>query len=132
MLGRVRRRWFSRKALLLHLALVIVVSGCLIAGWWQVSRARSGNLLSYGYAVEWPVFAGFAVAFWWQLMRDRTTDGHPRTRPPRPAPPPPGASDQPVRRREEESPALRAYNDNLVALSARARPKTWRNPKGLS
>lgn len=61
-------RWLSRRALLLHLALVIWFPGCLIAFWWQVHRAFSGNGLSYLYSVEWPVFAVTGVWAWWQLV----------------------------------------------------------------
>jgi len=127
---QVHRHWYSRKALLLHAALVAVTSLCLAAGWWQVGRARSGNLLSYGYAVEWPVFAVVAGIFWWQLIHDAPKEpGSPTSEPPA-DPLAPGAS-RPPRRRREESPQLQAYNDDLTALAARGKPKTWRNPKGL-
>jgi len=123
----VQRPWCSRKALVLHLALAATVGLCLVAAWWQVNRARSGNLLSYGYAVEWPIFAGVAVVFWWQLIHDQPDDSGPETSDLRT----PGAHRWRQRRREEESPQLQAYNDDLSALAATGRPKTWRNPKGL-
>jgi hypothetical protein len=53
----VRNRWLSGRAFVLHLLLITVVPACLLAGWWQVHRALSGNLLSYFYSVEWPIFA---------------------------------------------------------------------------
>jgi len=64
--------WLVRHAV----ALALVVA-FLWLGWWQVGRAASGNLLSYAYAVEWPVFAGFVVFVWVKEVR-RTraaTDG---------------------------------------------------------
>jgi hypothetical protein len=64
----VRQRWLSRRALLLHLALAIWFPGCLVAFWWQVHRAFSGNGLSYLYSVEWPVFALTGIWAWWQLV----------------------------------------------------------------
>src|SRR2546423_5059245 len=64
----MRQRWFSPRALLLHIAVVVVATGCVIAGWWQLGRARSGNVLSYAYAVEWPAFAVVALVGWWQLI----------------------------------------------------------------
>lgn len=64
----MRQRWFSRRALLLHLALIVWFPGCLIAGWWQVNRAFDGNGLSYLYSVEWPVFAVVGVWAWWALV----------------------------------------------------------------
>ena len=57
------------KWLLVHAGVVVLVVGFLALGWWQVTRAASGNLLSFGYAVEWPVFAGFVVVVWVVEMR---------------------------------------------------------------
>ncbi len=131
----MRKRWLSRRAFVLHFLLVTVVPGCLVAGWWQVNRALSGNLLSYFYSIEWPIFAVLGVIAWWQLVHDQ-----------------PLASDfeapREVRRswlhRDDEvpsqplvwdealeSPELKAYNDYLRALSAGRAKKTWRNPSGL-
>ena len=59
--------------MLLHFLLVTVAPGCLVAGWWQVHRALSGNLLSYFYSVEWPIFSVLAVVAWWQLVHDQPT-----------------------------------------------------------
>jgi len=117
--------------MLLHLAFVTVASLCLLAGWWQVDRARSGNLASYGYAVEWPVFAVVAGYFWWQLIHDHPGETAGTTPPAHPTPGGSGAPDGVRRLRDEESPQLRAYNDSLSALAAEGRSKTWRNPKGL-
>ncbi|MGH8980217.1 MAG: hypothetical protein ACRDWE_04240, partial [Acidimicrobiales bacterium] len=64
----MRRRWLSPRALLLHLALLVWVAGCLLAGWWQVHRALSGNTLSYVYSIEWPAFALAGIYAWWLLV----------------------------------------------------------------
>lgn len=56
--------WIAR-----HVAMVVLVVGFLGLGWWQVSRATAGNSISWGYAVEWPVFAGFVVYVWWREVR---------------------------------------------------------------
>jgi hypothetical protein len=64
----VRRLWTPRWALV-HVGLVIAVAGCLALGWWQLQRAASGNLLSFGYAIQWPAFAGFAVWVWLKEVR---------------------------------------------------------------
>ena len=75
------KRWLSRRAFVLHFLLVTVVPACLLAGWWQVHRALSGNLLSYFYSVEWPIFAILGGVAWWQLIHDVPTRGeyeHPR------------------------------------------------------
>ncbi|MEU5548962.1 MULTISPECIES: hypothetical protein [unclassified Micromonospora] len=56
--------WIAR-----HVALVVLVTTFLSLGWWQVSRAAAGNAISWGYAVEWPIFAGFVVFVWWREVR---------------------------------------------------------------
>ena len=56
--------WITR-----HVAMVVLVVGFLALGWWQISRAASGNTLSWAYAVEWPIFAGFVVFVWWREVR---------------------------------------------------------------
>jgi integral membrane protein len=66
----IRKRWFSPRALLLHLEIAIVAPGCLAAGWWQATRALDGNGLSWVYSVEWPVFALLAMGGWWHLIHE--------------------------------------------------------------
>jgi hypothetical protein len=90
----------------------------------DLRQAAHGNALSYGYAVEWPVFAGF-VAFVWQreFRRERGTRPDPvqpplrSTRPARP----PGPDDA-------DDPRLAAYNRYLAWLAANpdARPADYR------
>jgi DNA-binding transcriptional regulator of glucitol operon len=131
----VRNRWLSRRSFVLHFLLVTIVPGCLLAGWWQVHRALSGNLLSYFYSVEWPIFAILGVVAWWQLIHDVGLET---------------AFDDPRRERRSflhrddevpsqplvwdqalESPELRTYNQYLRALADRGARKTWGNPRGL-
>lgn len=122
----------------MHVGVLVIVAGFLWLGWWQLSRARSGNLLSYGYAIEWPVFAGFVVWLWIVEMRkvlradprpqlddrgekrvveDQTTRIRPRSRDE-------GAAARRPRRRQEaayddsDDPELRAYNHYLAWLNA--------------
>ncbi len=66
----MRSRWLSRRACLLHLGFVVVVLGCLAAGWWQATRALGGHDLSWFYTFEWPGFAIFAGAGWWHLIHE--------------------------------------------------------------
>src|ERR1039458_10062839 len=66
----LRGRWFSRRAVLLHVEMIIVAPGCIAAGWWQATRALAGNELSWAYSVEWPVFALLAIAGWWHLIHE--------------------------------------------------------------
>ena len=123
----VRQRWFSRRALCIHVGALLFIPLCLLAWWWQVTRALGGNDLSYLYAVEWPVFALIGIYVWWALIhtdfetvgakaqRTAIEKGEVEVEP------------EPTRRREEEDEALAAYNDRLAELS-RQGPKTWRRP----
>ncbi len=69
--------WLSPRAIRLHVCAVVVVSICLVLGWWQLDRALSGNTLSWVYTVEWPFFAGYAIYMWWRLLHE--TPGEPGT-----------------------------------------------------
>jgi hypothetical protein len=75
----VLRKWITPRAFLLHLLLVCIVSGCLIAARWQFHSALGGNTLSWAYTVEWPVFAAIAVVGWWQLIHELPKDRAERT-----------------------------------------------------
>jgi hypothetical protein len=133
----VRERWLSRRAIFLHLGFLLFVPICLLATWWQITRAEDGNGLSYLYTFEWPVFAGVGIYFWWQFlhtdydavglkgMRTRA-DAAPLTDASVDAPPAPEASL--ARPAESDDPELDAYNARLAALSAQG-PKTWRTPE---
>jgi len=66
----VRKRWFSRRAFLLHFEFFSLASACLVAGWWQVTRALGGNGLSWVYSAEWPGFAILAILAWWHLIHE--------------------------------------------------------------
>jgi DNA-binding transcriptional regulator of glucitol operon len=124
----VHERWLSRRALALHLAVVVWVPGCLAAGWWQVTRALDGNGLSYLYSVEWPVFALVGIWMWWSLIHtDPETVGVRAQRRMQLARAKAGIAPAAAERhREDEDPELAAYNDRLAELAAQDRPKTWR------
>jgi hypothetical protein len=127
-------RWLAR-----HVLTVILVVVFLALGWWQVGRAAAGNVLSYAYAVEWPVFAAFVVALWVREVRaelhppaaDPPAADPPAADPPQPGPPAPGyvpfTATVPPRARPADAPdpELAAYNDYLAWLAANPhrRPK---------
>lgn len=120
---------------MLHILLVTVGPGCLLAGWWQVHRALGGNLLSYFYSIEWPIFAILALVAWWQLVHDQPgPEGYSPALRERQSflhrddevPSRPLAWDKSL-----ETPELAAYNDYLRGLAAGRARKTWRNPRGL-
>jgi hypothetical protein len=112
----------------LHLAVVLWFPGCLLAGWWQVTRALDGNGLSYLYSAEWPCFALVGIWVWWvQIHTDPETVGARAQRRMQDARARAGiAPVVPERRRDEEDEELAAYNDRLAKLAADGRAKTWR------
>jgi DNA-binding transcriptional regulator of glucitol operon len=67
-MATVPERWLSRRAVSLHLAVLVLVAGCAVAAWWQVTRAQDGNQLSYFYSVMWPGFGILSLYFWWMLI----------------------------------------------------------------
>jgi len=110
------RRLWTPKWLLVHVCALILIAGMLWLGLWQMHRAASGNLLSYGYAVEWPAFAAFVVFVWIKEARAavRRTEQAPEPKPPPPARPArtgPAYDDS----ADEE---LAAYNRYLAWLNA--------------
>jgi len=111
------RRYLTPRWLLRHAIAVVLVAGCLALGWWQLDRARGGNALSYGYAVEWPVFALFVVFVWTREVRAELRSG-----PPAPAPstvPEDLRIEVPARPPappEVEDPQTRAYKEYLAWL----------------
>lgn len=78
--------------MLFHLLVAIIVPGCLIAWWWQVHVALSGNVLAWAYAIEWPIFAVIAVVGWWHLIHEDPDDVAARRRTPPPRVPAPSPS----------------------------------------
>ena len=137
-MATVRERWLSRRAVSLHLAVLVLVAGCAVAAWWQITRAEDGNQLSYFYSVMWPGFGILSLYFWWMLIhtdyekvglkgmrRDQaSTDSadpdaavltSPTVEALRPEAPASSAED----------PELAAYNARLAELAAQG-PKTWR------
>lgn len=125
----MRALWTPRW-LLVHAAAVALVVGFLLLCWWQVTRAAGGNLLSFGYAIEWPAFAAFVVYVWVKEARQAVRRYNTGTRPadvpePEPEPPVPAVS-QRVRRSRARNEA--AYDDSGDAdLAAYNRYLAWLN-----
>ena len=63
-------RWLSRRAIVLHLTLAVVVPTFLVLCDWQVHRALAGNDLSWAYVFEWPFFAAYALYMWWRFIHE--------------------------------------------------------------
>jgi hypothetical protein len=122
------RRFLTPAWLLKHAAMVVLVGAFLALGWWQLDRAREGNLLSFGYAVEWPVFAAFVVFVWTREVRAELR-GRP-TPPPRPPTVPEDLRiEVPVRAAAtvDDDPETSAYNEYLAWLNEHpdARPADY-------
>lgn len=141
----VRRTWLSRRALLLHLTIIVVLPTFLGLFWWQVQRVRQGNTLSWAYVFEWPFFAGYAVYLWWKLVHDQPDPSEaatPVVAQPEPsvpataeaATPGPAAALGPAAATEpgtasaaasEDDRELAEYNRYLAALNANGQRKHW-------
>jgi DNA-binding transcriptional regulator of glucitol operon len=103
------------------IVLVIVAAlACLALGWWQWQRYESvsGTGQNLGYALQWPLFAGFVVYAYRKFVRyeeeppqlhkpGTITEIPEGLLPERPEPP----------RQEPPGPALAEYNAYLAALA---------------
>ena len=76
-----------------HVLAIALIGGFLALGWWQVSRASAGNTLSWAYAFEWPVFAGFVGFIWYREIKDALRTAPAAADPPDPADPAPAATE---------------------------------------
>lgn len=105
------------------IALVIVgAAGCLALAWWQWTRfeSASGSFQNLGYAMQWPLFAGFVVYAYYKFVRYEEAPPQPTNRditeiPEDLLPQKPAAStrfDDDV-----DDPALREYNAYLAELA---------------
>jgi hypothetical protein len=132
----MRKLWTPRW-LLVHAAAVILVVGFLLLGWWQVTRAASGNLISFGYAIEWPAFAAFVIYVWVKEMRQAVrgvtpasggqTIGGTHAEPPTDGAAD-GGTDAPVSRRRTRPRNEAAYDDSGdTELAAYNRYLAWLN-----
>lgn len=139
----LRNRWLSARAVGLHLAVLIAVPTCIVATWWQVDRAVSGNTLSWAYTFEWPAFAGLAVWAWWVLLHlpDRDADCAPGAAAMdascRPLKPKQAARQRLLEQRRSplrwapalEGPRLRQYNAYLAQLQSVSPSEAKRIPR---
>ncbi|WP_102142151.1 hypothetical protein [Mycobacterium hubeiense] len=102
-------------------ALVIVAAaGCLALAWWQWTRfeSTSGSFQNLGYALQWPLFAGFCVYAYYKFVRyeeappephkpDTVTEIPQDLLPERPKP----------STHSDDDPTLREYNAYLAELA---------------
>jgi DNA-binding transcriptional regulator of glucitol operon len=122
----VKSKYFSRRAIGLHFAMIIWIALCGVAAWWQVGRAVQGNGLSYMYAIEWPAFAVLGVLGWYALLNmEKVTEHQEQDR---------REYEEKMRAQalaarqasvESEDPTLAAYNDHLADIAVKPRKKLW-------
>jgi hypothetical protein len=119
-----KKVWFSRRAVKLHVVILIVVPAFLALCLWQVSRALGGNSLSWAYVFEWPLFAAYAIYMWWRFVHEPAAEGSPGgggaadTGGPDAAAP--AAAPVPETPEElKEDAEMAAYNDYLARLAER-------------
>ena len=72
-----KKVWLSRRAIKLHVVILIVVPAFLALCLWQISRALGGNSLSWAYVFEWPLFAAYAIYMWWRFVHEAAEDRSP-------------------------------------------------------
>ena len=100
--------------------MIVGAAGCLALAWWQWTRfeSASGSFQNLGYALQWPLFAGFVVYAYYKFVRYEEAPPEP-TRdtvteiPAELLPEKPSNASHFV----DEDPALREYNAYLAELA---------------
>ncbi len=113
----MRSRWMTSRALGYTALMLLWVAGCLLAGWWQATRALDGNALSYVYSVEWPVFAIAGTFGWWALIHTTPATAEQKAERQKLEQERRNQAQAAKRRPDEEDADLRAYNDHLADLA---------------
>jgi hypothetical protein len=123
----VKQKYFSPRAIVLHVGALAWLGLCALAAYWQVGRAAQGNALSYLYAVEWPCFGLMGIFGWWALLHtERVTEHQEQAR---------REYEEAMRAQaraaraadatEADDPELAAYNDHLDQLAETPKKKLW-------
>ncbi|MFF0494690.1 transcriptional regulator [Nocardia sp. NPDC004068] len=109
----------------LILLVIVAALACLGLGWWQWGRfeSASGTAQNLGYALQWPLFAGFVVFAYFRFVRLERETGDPEAeKPAKPVAPleiPPGILPERPTAARPDDPVLAEYNKYLAELHAR-------------
>jgi hypothetical protein len=117
--ARYVRRFFTPGWIGLHFVAIVLIAAFLLAGYWQLGRAQGGNLQSWAYVIEWPMFAIFVVVMWVRMVRDELR-GKPDEETGDDAATPAPAMAPPAEIDDEEDEELAAYNRRLARLNDEA------------
>nr|WP_255496996.1 MULTISPECIES: hypothetical protein [unclassified Mycolicibacterium] len=101
---------------------IIAACGCLALGWWQWSRfeSNSGTFQNLGYALQWPMFAGFCVYAYRKFIRYEDAPPEPTSTTESVTEIPAGLlPERPTARAtsDDADPAMREYNAYLAELA---------------
>lgn len=93
--------------------------GCLALGWWQWTRFQSvsGTFQNLGYALQWPLFAGFCVYAYRKFVRYEQAPPEPRKHPAMTEIPEGLLPERPKPVQPADDPALWEYNAYLAQLA---------------
>jgi DNA-binding transcriptional regulator of glucitol operon len=107
------------------IALVILGAvGCLLLAWWQWTRfeSASGTFQNLGYALQWPMFAGFCVYAYYKFVRlEEAPPVETKTDTEIPAGLLP---ERPAAATQDDDPTLREYNAYLAELAQKDKEDT--------
>jgi len=114
------------RRLALILGVIVAASGCLALGWWQWTRfeSNSGTFQNLGYAVQWPMFAGFCIYAYRKFIRLEQSPHEPVDAAGDVTEIPAGLlPERPSAPRQEQDATLREYNAYLAELAEQDRAK---------
>ncbi|MHB1088887.1 MAG: hypothetical protein ACYC19_09030 [Acidimicrobiales bacterium] len=122
----MKSKYLSRRAFVLHIALVAWLAMSATAAWWQVGRAVQGNSLSFLYSIEWPVFGVLGVLGWYAMLNvEKVTEEQEAARREYEATMRAEAHAAREASPEVEDPTLAQYNDHLEKLSTVTKKRLW-------
>jgi DNA-binding transcriptional regulator of glucitol operon len=115
------RRFLTPGWLGLHALAFTLFFSFLAFGWWQLQRAEDGNMRSWGYTFEWPLFAVFVIVMWVKMMRDEIAEDGKEAEPEPAEPARKPTEVELIKQAEADDPDLAAYNRYLDRLNSRGR-----------